>query len=53
MVAWIEKECKYWHVLRKQQREAERILEIEHSKADEVQRTIEMEEARTKQLLAD
>ncbi|MCG2460840.1 hypothetical protein K8352_08770 [Flavobacteriaceae bacterium F89] len=53
IIAWIEKDCKFWYDLRKQQAEDEKNREIQRAKEAEIQRTKEIEEAKLMQLLTD
>ncbi|WP_299434581.1 hypothetical protein [uncultured Aquimarina sp.] len=53
IIVWIEQHCKYWHDLRKEQAEEERLREIERAKENEKLRLIQLEKDRFTELISD
>jgi hypothetical protein len=53
IIAWIEQNCKYWHDLRKEQAEQERINKIERLEEEERLLLIKEEEERIQNLIID
>ncbi|RIV72440.1 hypothetical protein [Flagellimonas aequoris] len=53
IVAWIEKDCKYWHDLRAQQAEQKRRREQELLKEKELLKKIAEEKSKLRQLISD
>ncbi|MFK7806976.1 MAG: hypothetical protein AB8F74_04155 [Saprospiraceae bacterium] len=53
ILVWIEQNCQYWHDIRKQQAEEERIRAIEFAKEQEKLKIIQLENERFEKLIAN
>ena len=53
IIAWIEKDCKYWHDLRAEQAIAENKRLLQEQKLEALKKTEELEQAKVNQLFID
>ena len=53
IIAWIEKDCRYWHDLRAQQAVEENIRLLEEQKLEAIKKEEELEQAKVNQLFTD